>query len=239
VSSVVGIDRKNRAFEGYVFCDIDGTLLQARGAGSEAFGQAFAEAFGLLPDMSKVSFLGATDLRIVEGLTREYGLRFDPEKTRRFFDLLPKRLEAQMRRHPPRLFPGVVDFLERVFADWRLGVISGNVRETAMLKLRHAGIERFFADVGGFGDDDGDRVRMAQLALERAGRPARAVLIGDTPSDIGAAKANGMFSVGVSNGGYSVEELMESGADLAIVSFAEAEALFRRLESPADRGRGR
>ena len=214
----------------YIFCDIDGTLLRAKGAGRVAFGDAFKEAYGVSVDMAHINFAGATDIRVVQQLLREQGFSEDLRATRRFFELLPHHLDRNMRLHPPTVYSGVEAFLERVSAHWSLGLVTGNIRACAYLKLRHGGIDRYFGEIGGFGDDDGDRNRMAALALERAGDPSGSFLLGDTPSDIEAARSNGMVSVAVCNGQYDRAALEAEKPDLVVDSFEDAEHLFRALD---------
>jgi phosphoglycolate phosphatase-like HAD superfamily hydrolase len=214
----------------YIFCDIDGTLLHARGAGRTAFARAFQESYGVSVDMSHINFAGATDIRVVEKLLREKELKPDPEKTDRLFRLLPVFMDQGMALHPPTVYPGVEMFLDRVSQHWSLGLVTGNIRACAYLKLKHAGIDRYFGDIGGFGDDDGDRNRMAALALERAGNPVNAFLLGDTPSDIEAARANSMTSVAVCNGQYDRLKLESEQPDIVVDSFEDAEHLFEALE---------
>lgn len=214
----------------YIFCDIDGTLLRAPGAGSRAFGDAFAEVFGVQIDMGQVNFSGATDIRVLRQLMRGQDIPHDPAREQFFFERLPGFLERHIIEAPPTVFPGVEVFLERVSMHWKLGLVTGNIKTCAAIKLRHAGIARYFDDVGGFGDDDGDRNRMAALALERAGNPEGSFLLGDTPSDIEAARVNGMVSVAVCNGQFDRATLKLEKPDIIVDSFEDAEHLFRALE---------
>lgn len=216
--------------ERYIFCDIDGTLLHARGSGRIAFGDAFMEAYGAAVDMSSINFAGATDIGVVRQLANDNGIQLEPEKTRLFFERLPGHLDLNMIDVPPTVFPGVETFLERVSRHWTLGLVTGNIRACAYLKLRHGGIDRYFSRVGGFGDDDGDRNRMAALALERAGNPRGSFLLGDTPSDIEAARVNGMQSVAVCNGQFTRAMLEAENPDIIVDSFEDAEHLFRALD---------
>lgn len=215
----------------YIFCDIDGTLLRAPGAGSSAFGDAFAEVFGIPVDMGHINFAGATDIRVLGQLMREQNVSRDPVREKRFFERLPWFLDRNMAVAPPTVFPGVEMFLERVSKHWMLGLVTGNIKACAAIKLKHAGIDCYFSDVGGFGDDDGDRNRMAALALERAGNPTEAFLLGDTPSDIAAARANGMVSVAVCNGQFDRAMLETENPDMIVDSFEDAEHLFQALEA--------
>jgi phosphoglycolate phosphatase-like HAD superfamily hydrolase len=219
------------ALSRYIFCDIDGTLLRAPGAGSSAFGAAFTEVFGVVPDMSKINFSGATDLRVLAQLRRTHQLGYDSTLEKLFFERLPFFLDRKMALDPPVVFPGVGSFLARVSNHWKLGLVTGNIKECALIKLRHAGLDSYFDDgIGGFGDDDGDRNRMAALALERAGNPSTVFLLGDTPSDIEAARTNGMVSVAVCNGQFDRAALEAEGADLVVDSFEVADELFQALE---------
>jgi phosphoglycolate phosphatase len=214
----------------YIFCDIDGTLLHAKGSGRIAFAQAFLDAYGAPVDLGHINFAGATDIRVMEQLLREQQLEEVPSKTSVFFERLAFHLDENMAKQPPDIFPGVGTFLERVSKHWKLGLVTGNIRATAYLKLKHGGIDRFFTDVGGFGDDDGDRNRMAAIALERAGNPKGSFLLGDTPSDIEAARSNGIISVAVCNGQFSRAQLEAEKPDLIVDSFDDAEHLFQALE---------
>lgn len=214
----------------YIFCDIDGTLLHAKGVGRDAFGAAFEAAYGVPVDMAHINFAGATDIRIVEQLIREQNITPNPEALERFFEQLPIHLDRNMLTHPPTLFPGVVEFLERVSQHWNLALITGNIRACAYLKLKHAGIDHFFGPIGGFGDDDGNRNRMAEIALQRAGQPQTTYLLGDTPLDIEAARTNNMISVAVCNGQFDRPTLEAEGADIIVDSFEKADELFTALE---------
>ncbi|VGO19264.1 HAD family hydrolase [Pontiella sulfatireligans] len=214
----------------YIFCDIDGTLLHAKGSGRIAFGDAFESAYGVAVDMAHINFAGATDIRVVEQLLREQGLEPDPMHTARFFELLPGLLDENMAKFPPTVFPGVGAFLERVSTHWNLALVTGNIRTCAYLKLKHGGLASYFSDIGGFGDDDGDRNRMAALALERAGNPEGSFLLGDTPSDIEAARTNSMVSVAVCNGQFDRATLEAESPDIIVDSFEDAEHLFQALD---------
>jgi len=214
----------------YIFCDIDGTLLYARGSGRIAFRAAFEEAYGEVINLDHINFAGATDTGVVERLLRENGLKSDPVKNRCLFESLAFHLDRNMTEVPPTVFPGVVEFLERVSRHWKLALVTGNIRTCAYLKLKHAGIDRFFTDIGGFGDDDADRNRMAAIALERAGYPPNTYLLGDTPADIEAARTNGIPSVAVCNGQFSRADLDAEHPDIIVESFEAAEHLFEALE---------
>lgn len=54
---------------------------------------------------------------------------------------------------------------------------------------------------------------LVQTALEKAGgSPEEAVMVGDTPWDVKAARRAGVDTIAVLTGGFAIEELRESGA---------------------------
>ena len=91
-----------------------------------------------------------------------------------------------------------------------LGLLTGNIRLGAQLKLRHYRLWESFV-TGGFGDDHEDRNEIARIAKARGSRRlgrellGREVLvIGDTPLDIACARAIGARCLAVATGGASL-----------------------------------
>src|SRR5262249_26507975 len=96
------------------------------------------------------------------------------------------------------------------------------------------GLNHYFA-FGGFGSDSEDRSELVRQAGEKAGHkngstipPSNIFVIGDTPLDIEAGKRAGFQTVGVATGNYSVEQLLSSGASLAIENLEEGRDYFLR-----------
>ena len=66
---------------------------------------------------------------------------------------------------------------------------------------------------------------LVDAALQRVGgSPEDAVMIGDTPWDVHAARGAGVDTIAVLTGGFAVEELRESGAITVFESVAELRA---------------
>ncbi len=119
-----------------------------------------------------------------------------------------------------------------VGCDWKLGIVTGNIEINAWAKLRHAGIDRYFS-FGGFGCAYADRAEIARHALTASGteNPGKVFLIGDTPSDINAAKANGFISIAVATGGFDFQTLEKAGADFVFQDLTDMERVLSTLES--------
>ena len=102
-------------------------------------------------------------------------------------------------------FPGMVEVLAQLKREGRrLGVVSAKQRPTVRHAFESAGIGAFFDVV--VGSDDTERHKPdpepVLKALELLGaRPEEAAYIGDSPFDVAAARAAGVFSVAVGWGG--------------------------------------
>ncbi len=108
--------------------------------------------------------------------------------------------------------------------DFRLSLVTGNLEPVARLKLKRAGLGRWFAaGQGAFGSDSEDRSELPAIARRRAGRldggrpypRERTVVIGDTPRDIACARADGVRCIAVATGSYGAEALAEADAVVA------------------------
>lgn len=214
----------------WIFFDIDGTLLYARGAGRKAFRQAFDEALGWDQGVEHINFYGATDLDVFRRIAADRGEPSTPEMEKAFFERLGARLGEHLASVPPELFPNIGKIVPELSKHWKLGIVTGNIEATAKLKLKHGGLLDYFEPNGfGCGCDHPDRVEIARIALERAGNPQGAFLIGDTPRDVEAANKNGMTSIAVATGIFDVQTLEKAGADYVFEDLTDTDRLLSIL----------
>lgn len=199
--------------------DIDGTLLlKAALAHREALHAAIRRVHGVdIPD-ALVETAGRTDVAIARSILTLAGVsatRVDERMpalraaaSSEYAHRVPADLGAHVAPHVPQV-------LEELAArdGVRLSLVTGNLEPIARLKLRAAGIGRFFpAGQGGFGSDAEDRAELPGIARRRAGDHPRAdtVVIGDTPLDIACARADGVRVVAVASGPFGRDELTEA-----------------------------
>ncbi len=202
-----------------VLFDIDGTILWSDGAGRRAMTSALTEIFGTAGP-TDYRYDGKTDPQIVRDLMRFAGHsdEYIDAHLSRLLECYVTGLTAELAESAcrPRLFPGVSELLDTLEAHHQivLGLLTGNTREGAALKLRAVGInpERF--RVGAFGSDHAHRPELPAIAVRRAREtlgvdiPGHAVfVIGDTPADIDCGRAIGARAIAVATGRYSVQEL--------------------------------
>jgi pyrophosphatase PpaX len=198
-----------------VLFDLDGTLIDSGQMILASFRHATRTVLAReIPDEELVAATGgatiyeqmrAFDRARVDELVRAYREHNEP---------LHDRLAA---------FDGVEELLAHLRREGRrLGVVTSKRRKTVDLAFRVLPIERFFdaivtADEVKRHKPDPEPVR---VALERLGAAAdEAAFVGDSPFDVGAGKAAGVFTVGVSWGGIHPEErLLDAGADVIVGS---------------------
>lgn len=209
-----------------VLFDVDGTLIESHRVGRDAMDAAGRSLFGEDFTFKGVTFAGALDGSILDQALTAAGRTIEPAAREAFFAAYLDALTQRLTRPPrPRALPGV----ERALADLagptphgpgRLGLLTGNHRSAARLKLHAAGIATDPFTVNAFGDEGATRPDLVELALRRyreaLGRdvsPARTVVIGDTPNDMEAARAHGCVAVGVATGSYDADALIAAGAD--------------------------
>jgi phosphoglycolate phosphatase len=213
-----------------VLFDIDGTLISTGGASNRAWKRAFKELHDVDVDVPAVTGKGVPDPEVGR-VCFKAALGRDPTDDeaealmRRRLDHLPEEVE-----NSPGFVvkDGVVELLERLIEDGvALGLTTGNVEEAAHIKLARANLNRFFS-FGGYGSDSPDRTELTKKALERAelvlGNSldrGRCFSCGDTPRDVEAGHGAAIRVVGVATGGYTVEELLEAGADAAVASLRD------------------
>ena len=136
------------------------------------------------------------------------------------------------------VMPGIRELLDILNRrdDVFLGLLTGNFREGARIKLEHFGLWDYFR-CGAFGDDSADRNELVPFALMRARDgglpdidPSRILVVGDTPHDVACARAVGAVPVAVATGGFTTDQLRESGADIVYETLADPAPFLELLE---------
>ena len=213
--------------DAYLF-DIDGTLLNGRDAVQYfAFRHAVRETFGLDATIDGVLVHGNTDVGILRAVLRREGVQ-DTE-----FDARLPQLVSAMCHHVQRnqadidvdICPSIPGLLERLRdAGKILGVASGNLETIGWAKIQAAGLRDFFR-FGAFSDRQELRENIFRDGIQKAraiaGENATVMVVGDTPSDIQAAKRAGVPVVSVATGKFSREELSALGPDLCVACCTE------------------
>jgi phosphoglycolate phosphatase-like HAD superfamily hydrolase len=215
--------------------DIDGTLISSGGAGKAALESALASEFGRHELKGKVPYSGRTDRAIIRDLLALNGIDETPETLRRLLAAYLAHLPSSLASSAGKVLPGIAELLARLCADDTkvVGLLTGNVRHGARVKLGHFGLFHHFA-FGGFGDEHfcrNDVAREALTAVQKhlghAVAADRIWVIGDTPLDIECARAIGARVVAVGTGWHSLDELSAARPDLLLADLSDPEPLMR------------
>jgi phosphoglycolate phosphatase-like HAD superfamily hydrolase len=209
--------------------DIDGTLIASGGAGKAALEAALASEFGIARIADSLDLRGRTDRSIVADLVGGCGLDPCPDTCRRLLDAYLRHLPACLHKGSGRVLPGIANLLALLDrqGEVALGLLTGNIRAGAQIKLGHFGLFDYFA-FGGFGDHHLDRDDVAREALTEVqsrfdGNVTSDCIwvIGDTPLDVRCARAIGAKAVAVTTGWHPREELEDAAPDLLLTDCSD------------------
>jgi len=208
-----------------VLFDIDGTLVHTGGAGIKAFARTFATAFNAPNGVERIKFAGRTDVSLVREFMGLHDIPATQENFALFFETYVFWLDHILKGSETRACTGVFDFirdLRTLSRPPRIGLLTGNIRLGAEIKLRHFDLWDVF-EIGAFADDHEDRNQIALVAHERGRRllngsldGGEIVVVGDTPHDIRCGRAIGAKVLAVATGGATLEELKRQEPDWAV-----------------------
>jgi phosphoglycolate phosphatase-like HAD superfamily hydrolase len=222
--------------------DIDGTLVSVEKIPSrQMLRRVVEEVFETtLPQDFVFQLGGKTDYQIMTETAEQLGIPTEQvqERHTRIYEKLVEHTTPLSNPTQMRILAGVRDLIAtlRDHTDITLGLLTGNIKPTAYLKLRPHGLDTAFG-FGAFGCDNIERTMLPPIALERAnafvGReafsPQNTVIIGDTLNDIRCAKAHGIKVVAVASGHDSAQTLREAQADVVVHDFADVQAMVQLL----------
>lgn len=224
-----------------VLFDIDGTILWSDGAGRRAMTDALTTVFGGAGP-TDYHYDGKTDPQIVRDLMLASGhsdetidQRIDPLMAH-YLGGLERELAGGTRAH---VFDGVRELLDLLEArgDIVLGLLTGNLRAGAEIKLRAAGIDISRFKVCAFGSDHHVRGELPGLAQQRAKEELgldipgdHIYVIGDTPADITCGQAIGVRAIAVATGRYTPEELARHHPFALFSSLADTAAVMKVID---------
>ncbi|MFV1968235.1 MAG: HAD hydrolase-like protein [Pirellulaceae bacterium] len=217
--------------------DIDGTLVNTGGAGGAALRTAFCDAFNL-DDAGNVPFSGRTDRAIVRSFFHLHGMEPSDENWWRVRNTYIQRLPEFMPRRQGHVLPGVRKLLDTLHEreNTALGLLTGNLRDGAHIKLRFYDLDHYFP-FGGFGDEHHERDDVAREALRAAlayvnghASTHQVWVIGDTPLDVACGRAIGARVLAVATGIHPLDELVAASPDLLLDDLTDTARILECLE---------
>jgi phosphoglycolate phosphatase-like HAD superfamily hydrolase len=205
-----------------VLFDIDGTLIRTGGAGVRAFAKVFETEFQAKDGFERLKFAGRTDRSLVREFFSLHGIPASEENFERFVERYVFWLDHLLHTSRAEVCPGVIPLLDGLKALPNppvLGLLTGNIRLGAEIKLRYLKLWDYF-ETGGFADDHEDRNFIAKAARQRGCRllrqeiaPEDVVVVGDTPFDITCGRSIGARVLAVATGGAALGDLQTHKPD--------------------------
>lgn len=222
-----------------ILWDIDGTLVDAGGAGVRALLGAMKACFNIEVSADGIEMAGRTDLDIIDEMFGVYRAGSDAGDLQRCLEYYHGILETEMANGDTCVFPGVESVLHEIRGREEIeqAILTGNTRVAARVKLDHFSIRHFFA-FGAYGDESKDRNALAELALRRAREgtggtmdPRNIFVIGDTVRDVACGKAIGAHTVAVATGFCSAGELAACEPTTVLEDLADPAAFFAVIDA--------
>ena len=214
--------------------DIDGTLLTANGLGSRLFQEVLTRICGREISTRGVCFSGKTDPQIIREVLS--GAGFDPPEAERIGARALHAYAAHARQaispEVITVLPGVRALLETLPGSFnvQLALLTGNMEETAYMKVRAAGLGAYFP-FGAFGSDHPDRDQLPAIAARRAFRHGGRrfegrdmVVVGDSPRDVRCGRAAGARTIAVATGVTDAGTLAREEPDVLLRDLTDVRA---------------
>jgi len=224
------------AQDAYLF-DIDGTLLRSRDRiHFNSVAASVQRVTGFEITLAGVQIHGSTDTAILREACHQAGV--PPEILEAHTESILQAMcqTVAERRHELDLIrmPGVEEALAHLARRGALlGLATGNLEMIGWIKVEQAGLREWFR-FGGFSDRFPVRAELigqaAKKARELTGAEATVCVVGDTPRDIQAARANSLSVIAVATGNYSFDELLEHKPEVCATSLADLMVSSRKTE---------
>jgi len=221
--------------------DIDGTLLLTGFSGSAYMHELGQAMFGDGFDLSDIEFGGQVDRALFKLALQRAKIAFNEQVWSEFRSTFAQGMRQRIQGESDglRLMPGVRALIDRFAVDRHVeqGLVTGNFRDIARIKLDAAGYDWHTFGPSAFGCEADVRSELIDLAIDR--HQARhgkglsrtdVIVIGDTPRDISAAREAGCTSFGVATGRHDAATLRDAGADIAVDDLSEPTALLAMID---------
>ena len=222
--------------------DFNGVIADDETPHFQAFQQALAEDhLQLTKEEYYGRYLGMDERNCLNAILTEITGHPDPVRERRIHERKAVLFRAYMARHPPPLFPGVVDLVTHAGQRYRLAIATGGRREQILFALSGTPIEQAFDALVSAEDVAAgkphpaiylhtlDRLNEMRLPSESPLVADECLVIEDSLAGIGSALAAGMKVLAVATT-YPCDKLTDAHwvvPTLEGVTLERLEALFR------------
>lgn len=230
-----------------VLFDLDGTLVTTGLAGKYGLDLAIENLYGKKPVYPFEMLLGNTDTHNFHSVYKHiFGKNLSAAEFKKlkaeYLKVLPGVVKKQFKSKKYSVIKGIEKFLAALSKNKNIALAlgTGNFEEAAYIKLAPSKLGKYFK-TGGFGTDSQVRAEMLAAGVRRAEKffktkfkPEDVFIVGDTPKDIVAAKANGYHSAVVLTAHSDRKTITRAAAELEEEDFTDLETWFVWLGEESD-----
>jgi phosphoglycolate phosphatase-like HAD superfamily hydrolase len=226
-----------------ILFDIDGTLVNLKkGVAAPIFFKAIKEVLGVeINPNIHIDFAGRTDYGILTYILKTHNFPgpIENELLEDIYNKIYEDFKNMLSVDSIRILEGVPILLELLSQnnELKLGLVTGNFKKNALLKLEMSGLDKYFS-FGAFGDFLPNRLDLPKIALQNANsmngnifKNTNTLVIGDTHRDIQSAQHNKMKSLAVATGGSQYLELLKFNPDAIFESFDNPSNVYNTILS--------
>lgn len=226
-----------------ILFDIDGTLINLKkGVAAPIFFKAIKEVLGLEIDSNiHIDFAGRTDYGILSYIfkSHNFSTEIEHQKMEEIYEKIFEDFKQLLSSDSIKVLDGVPRLINLLSQnqDLKLGLVTGNFKKNALLKLEMCGLDKYFS-FGAFGDFLPNRLDLPKIALQNANslngnifKNKNTLVVGDTHRDIQSAKHNKMKSLAVSTGGSNYSDLIKFEPDAIFENFEDSLNVYNTILS--------
>jgi phosphoglycolate phosphatase len=223
-----------------ILIDLDGTLISCGLTPRQSLANALFQHTGKMVEFSYSQLAGLTDPLIIDGALERLAVPAN-QRDKLTRKILKTYLNILAERYPQAtdqiLYTGVVELLEYLRdCGFRIGLISGNSKKGAGIKIKPFNLKQYFS-FGVFGSDHTERDSLPLIALRKVHQkfnkkysPDRVVIIGDTVRDVQCARRNGMRSIVVIRREGQRQVILRESPDLIVDNFEDLKPIQHYLQ---------
>ena len=164
-----------------ILFDIDGTMLSSEGVGVRSMEQTGEVMFGKPFSLSGVPIGGRLDPLIWKDACKHHGIKDHASHHEEFRSQYAEILCENLKNTTVTILPGIAELLQQLTAStYTLGLVTGNYKETGLLKLEAASIDTAPFVANAWGTDGSVRADLPLHAIAQHDKLEPVVLIGDT-----------------------------------------------------------
>lgn len=210
-----------------VLFDIDGTMLSSEGIGVRSMEEAGEVLFGKRFSLKDIPIGGRLDPLIWNDICLKYGIAEPDRWQDDFRATYTSILKQNILDVTVTVLPGVCELLDCLTTDdsIRLGIVTGNWKETGLCKLETAGIDTSIFTHFAWGSDGQERADLPPVAMRGFDGPT--VLIGDTVHDITSGHSAGCKVIAVCTGSHSRDTLKVANPDLLTADLSKTKEVYQ------------